>query len=246
MKKLFITTTLLLTTLLASGQCLENRHSTNWFDGWISCNTSPNPISSYGNTHWIKYDLGHIYTIYKTKLWNSNDPSHLDYGIMNYNIDYSIDGNTWINLGSFTANQATGLPQYEGDFGADFNGASARYVIITPTSNYGGACYGFSEMMFNLDGTLSVTENELNTDLTIQSFPNPFNDDFTLLINTPINEEINYKVIDILGREVIKNTLKNVTNTNAITINTKHLITGIYFVQIQQGKYTKSLKIIKK
>jgi len=245
MKKLFITFALL-TSLLSSGQCLENRHNTNWFDGWVSCNTSPNPISSYGNTHWIKYDLGHVYTIYKTKLWNTNDPSHLDYGIMNYTIDYSIDGNTWTNLGSFTANQATGLPQYEGDFGADFNGASARYVLITPSSNYGGSCYGFSELLFNLDGTLTVSEDELNNDLTIQSFPNPFSDEITLLINTPINDKINYKIIDILGREVLKNSLTTVTDTNAIAINTKNLKTGVYFVQIQQGKYQKSLKIIKK
>jgi hypothetical protein len=224
-------------------QCLENRHSTNWYDGWISCSTSPNPISAYGNTHWVKYDLGYTYTLYNTKLWNSNDPSHLNYGIMDYKVDYSTDGTSWTNLGTFTANQASGLSQYEGEFGPSFGGVSARYVLITPTSNYGGSCFGFSEMLFNLDGTLAVAEEELD-DFQIKAYPNPFGDTISLIINTTKDEAIQYTIYDILGRRVVQGKSEN--SNNSITIDTKNIQTGVYFVRIKQGNQEKSIKIIKK
>ena len=235
----------MLTGLTSQAQCLENRHSTNWYDGWISCTASPNPKTSYGTTHWIKYDLGYTYTLHNTKLWNSNDPSHLDYGIMDYKVDYSIDGTNWINLGSFTANQASGLSQYEGEFGPDFGGVSARYVLITPTSNYGGSCFGFSELLFNIDGSLSADETAI-ADLTVKAYPNPFSDTINIIIDTFSEKAIDYYVYDLLGRVVLKGTKNNINPRTSLTLDTQSLITGVYFIKIKQNGKSKSVKIIKK
>lgn len=246
MKKLYLLFVLIISNWQNStAQCFENRHSTNWYDGWISCSTSANPKTSYGDTHWIKYDLGYTYTIYNTKFWNSNDPSHLDYGIMNYTVDYSLDGTTWTTLGNFIANQASGLPQYEGDFGPNFNGITARYILITPTSNYGGSCFGFSEILFNLDGTLAIDEVEIES-FTAKAYPNPFYDTVNVVINTIIDTPITYTIYDILGREMSSGKTTDISRINTITINTEKLNTGVYFIKIKQGNKSESIKIIKK
>lgn len=107
-------------TPFISAQCYPDRHSTNWFDGWVSCKKSPNPIASYGETHWIMYDLGYDYVLNETKFWNANEPKNLNYGINDFSIDYSLDGITWTNLGAFNLEQASGLSTYEGNEGPRF------------------------------------------------------------------------------------------------------------------------------
>lgn len=50
-------------------------------------------------------------------------------------------------LREFEFAQATGDPFYEGSAGPDFAGAQARYLIISPLTNYGtDSCYGFGEI----------------------------------------------------------------------------------------------------
>jgi hypothetical protein len=245
-KLLFLITIALLSWQNSDAQCYADRHSTNWYDGWISCNTSTNPIASKGNTHWIMYDFGQAYQIYNLTLWNANDPDHLDYGIMNYSIDYSIDGSNWVSSGSFSLNQASGLSVYEGEQGPNLGGVSARYVLITPISNYGGSCYGLSEVKFSLEEVvLDVIDSELGFDINV--YPNPFDDIINLQVNTQFPEEsIKYAIYDVLGRKIISKTIENPSTVNSITISGKQLVTGIYFVKISHNNTEKSFKIIKK
>jgi len=127
-------------------QCLSDRHSSTWYDGWISCQTkdSPNPLR--GDSHFILYELDNIYYLYEMKIWNLNAPDLLNYDIQNVIVDVSDDGNTWTEFGQFTFSQATGKNDYEGIEEINFNGQKAKFVLFTPTSNYGGACYGLSEI----------------------------------------------------------------------------------------------------
>jgi len=131
---------------LVQAQCCQDRHSTNAHDGWISCSTSPNPISALGNTHWIRYDLGQTQQLYSSTFWNLNDPDRLPDNIKSARIDYSANGSTWSYWGTMSFVIANGKPKYEGFAGPDFNGISARYLLITPMQNFGGSCFGFSEM----------------------------------------------------------------------------------------------------
>jgi len=227
-------------------QCLPDRHSTNWFDGWISCETSANPNTSYGNTHWIMYDLGFTYTLYGSQFWNSNDPANLNYGLMDYSIDYSINGTTWTNLGNFTLNQASGLSTYEGEWGPNFDAASARYVLITPTSNYGGSCYGFHEAKFYLDETIAISE-ELNGFNTV-AYPNPFSETLSIRIHTlDSNEPIEYSIYDLLGRTITQGKITSVSENNRVDLSNEdlRLISGIYFLKMEQNNQQQTIKIVK-
>ena len=143
------------------GQCLPDRHSTDGFDGWISCNLSANPNSNNGNTHWIKYDFGQSISMHDMHIWNMNHPNYLDDGVKDILIEYSTDNSTWITVDTFTCPRASASGFYRGFRGPDLKGINARYLLITPITNYGGGCYAMSELKINT-GPKSETEFTLD------------------------------------------------------------------------------------
>ena len=246
-QKTYILIVLVLSFQFIQSQCYPDRHSTNWFDGWVSCDKSPNPIASYGETHWIMYDLGYDYVLNETKIWNANEPKHLDYGIQEFNLDYSLDGATWTNLGEFNIEQASGLSIYEGDEGPDFNSAKARYLLITPNSNYGGNCYGISELKISITDPFLIIDEEDGFNASV--YPNPFVDNINLrLVALDESTPLDYTLYDILGRSIIGSSITMIedTDTYGLTLNGNSLSIGIYILKIIQNGKEQSFKLIKK
>ena len=248
MKKLlfYISLLLVFSSQLTNAQCYPDRHSTSWFEGWISCEISPNPNTVYGESHWIMYDFGYDYVLNETKLWNANEPSQLNNGIQNYTIDYSLDGFIWTSLGEFTINQANGLSNYEGEDGPDFDSIKARFVLITPSTNYGGNCYGFSEVKFNITDPFEVIDEKDGFNASV--FPNPFKNNVNLrIISLYEDAPITYTLYDILGREIIQNIfqINSETDTYNITLNGNALSVGIYILNVEQNNKQGTFKLIK-
>ncbi len=111
------------------------------------------------------FDCGAKYSLGGLFIWNYNDTDHLDYGFKDVVISYSEDGNTWTDYGNFTLAQcsASDNTNYEGNTATntttdnraiDFDGTCARYIRITPTSNYGGSMYGLSEIRLFMQKTV--------------------------------------------------------------------------------------------
>lgn len=250
MKSLYIYTilfTLILGMQTSNAQCFKDRHSTNWYDGWVSCKPSPNPISSYGETHWILYDLGYNYILNDTKIWNANEPKHLDYGINEYTIDYSLDGIVWENLGKFNIEKASGLSTYEGVEGPNFNATKARYVLITPSSNYGGDCMAMSEIKMAITDPFIVVEESEGFNASIS--PNPFQNEINLrIVALEQNLKVDYTLYDIMGRTITNNTISLIENEQnyQLPINTNNLSTGIYILKINQNGKEKTFKLVKR
>lgn len=145
-------------------QAYPDRHSTNAFDGWISCDPSPNPSSGHGVSHWIRYDLGQVRTIYDLTFWNMNHPEYITSGIRNVIVEYSNNGSNWTMLDTFTIPKASGSGFYEGINGPDLDGVNARYVLMTAVDNYGGGCYGLSEIRI-------YTQNKTEDDFVLAYSP---------------------------------------------------------------------------
>lgn len=228
-------------------QCYPDRHSTNWFDGWVSCETSTNPIPSYGETHWIMYDLGYDYVLRETKLWNANETNHLDYGINEYNIDYSLDGIEWSNLGVFNLERANGSSTYQGMEGPNFNETKARYVLITPTSNFGGECFGLSELKISITDPFIVVEEEDGYNASV--YPNPFVDRISLrIVSLAQNTPVHFSLYDIMGRQIMSNSISiSEDNQNyQLPIDGNALSMGIYILTTNQNGKEKSFKIVKR
>ncbi|MEW4925724.1 T9SS type A sorting domain-containing protein [Algibacter sp. 2305UL17-15] len=248
MKNLYIYITLALTLSmhLIQAQCYPDRHSTNWYDGWVSCETSPNPISSYGETHWIMYDLGYDYVLNETKFWNANASKHLDYGINEYTIDYSLDGVTWENLGKFNLEQASGTSTYQGIEGPNFNATQARYVLITPNTNFGGDCFGISELKISITDPFIVVKEEDGFNASV--FPNPFFENISLrIVSLNENTPVNFSLYDLMGRTITSNTItiSEDSQNYQLPINGSALSVGIYILKINQNGKEKTFKIIK-
>lgn len=104
------------------------------------------------------YDLGYIYQIKDTKIWNYNTAGATADGFRNTNIDYSLDGINWTTASTITLPQASGNPNYTGYMTNALSGIQARYVLFTANNTWGtGACAGLSEVRFEVEAiSLSV------------------------------------------------------------------------------------------
>ena len=158
--KRFLIFTISCFIILHSGysQCYPDRHNTNWFDAWVSCQASQNPNPVRGVGHWIQYDFGQVYLVGESHFWNANVPDFTNRGLNQIVIDYSADGVNWNELGVFNLAESNGSAFYEGISGPDFNGAKARYVLITANSNHGGDCYSLAEIRFNVQNSAVPVE----------------------------------------------------------------------------------------
>lgn len=139
-----------------SAQSHPDRHTTNAFDGWLSCSPSANPNAIHGSSHWIRYDFGQAYALHDITFWNMNHPDYITSGLKNVIIEYSTNGSSWTTLDTTTIPKANASGMYEGVHGPDLQGVNARYLLITAVDNYGGGCYGLSEIrVYTQDQTAS-------------------------------------------------------------------------------------------
>jgi hypothetical protein len=204
MKKIILFIILLTGAMQSGGaQCFPNRHSTNFFDGWISCELaeSPNPVR--GKSHFIMYDYSKVFKLGQTEIWNTNDPGHLDWGMRDVIIDYSLDGINWIEAGQYTFPQASGLSTYEGEPGPNLNDIEARYLLITGVSNYGSNdCFGLSEFRISAEEVI-ISDVENVTELTcvgVTLYPNPFTDNLTFTLAPGCDGDLDYRLYDASGK----------------------------------------------
>lgn len=166
MKLSYIISTILCFICLAEAQsqCYFDRHDTSEQTAWESCTESNNPNPARGVGHWIMYDFGQNYDLGQMHFWNYNYPGETNKGVEGIIVDYSVNGSNWLGGITHTMDEANASGFYEGQTGPQLGGITARYVILTFSSNHGGSCYGFAEMRIGLyedpcdDITLNVDE----------------------------------------------------------------------------------------
>lgn len=170
---LVIIITLLMTSSLSSQQCLEDRHTTNITDAWLSCQKTLNPNQVSGNSHWILYNFEAIKNLYESTLWNINHPDFLDFGVKRIRIDHSMDKINWTYWGEYNFSKAPARSDYLGEQGPDFDGLSTKHILLTVIETHGDlSCAGFSEIkiftedsncpgtiVFDADDDIYGTEN---------------------------------------------------------------------------------------
>ncbi len=216
-----------------------DRHNTTLENSWMSCTPAMNPNDTYGNSHWIMYDFGTTYALYQSTFWNVNAYEHSDNGIQDLQIDYSLDGEHWINWGRYNLSKAGETGTYQGEQGPNFDGLVARYFLITASTNYGGTCYGLSE--FKVESTpvtISETTDEL-VGLDISASPNPFSDLCKVSIGEELTGDVIYKISDLSGR-VVKQGLMHSTD---LMIDGSQWVSGVYVVTILHSTGSKSIKL---
>ena len=231
----------------AFSQCFPDRHNTTWYDGWISCSASQNPNQERGISHWIMYDFGYTYHLGKSHIWNTNAVDYLQDGIQTAVIDVSVDGMNWMEVGEFTFEKAPGITTYEGFEGPDLTGIEAKYMLITAISNFGGQCYGFSELKVEVNGITNTPVMEAIDDcLGVRVFPNPVSQISSIDVITPCNnEQVKFRLLDITGKTIIEGEFTPLNEISPLNLNVGSLDNGTYFLHVfQQGASTRE-KIIK-
>ncbi len=138
-----------------------------------------------------------------------------------------------------TTNDATGNRIIKiTDAGA---GSSATTIVAAQDGIfYKGICFApvGSESPF---ANLSSISKTINAGLNIHVFPNPSANQFMLAIQSSSKEKVEIIVADVYGKKVYQASGFG----NSQYSFGKELISGIYFVQVIQGKNIKTLKLIK-
>ncbi len=132
-------------TVDGSGLDASDQHDAKSEDSWLSANAQKPPV-------WIQYQFDNVYKLDQMWVWNSNSGLEwlLGFGVKTATIEFSVDGITWTVLpGVPQFAQGTGYTGYAHNTTVNFNGAVAKFVRLTITSNWGGlAQYGLSEVRF--------------------------------------------------------------------------------------------------
>lgn len=215
--------------------CNLTNHSVNINDSWESCETASNPNPIRNNSHWVKYDLGYVYSLGASHFWNYNVEGETDKGMKNISIDISLNGSDWTEVASFQLSEASGTTDYEGEEGPHFNELDARYILITAIDTWGDSCAGLSEVKFDIEGTVSVSDIE-KVNHSISLFPNPAMQSISIESDFDLREII---IINATGQE-----LNRMPYTSWVDIS--YLPAGIYFLKsVSHSNETRTTKFIK-
>ena len=228
-------------------QCFPDRHNTNWFDSWISCETAPNPNQSRGDSHWILYNLNHKYKLGQMHVWNTNSTDILDYGLREVLIDISDDGINWTEIGLYNFEKSEGFSTYEGFDGPNLEGLEAKFVLLTALSNWGGSCYGLSEIRIDVNGTVSnILPPDHDDCISVELFPNPIVNNSKVKIKLKCgNDIINYSIQDITGKVVLNGQSKPINYEAVIENQFLDLAAGSYIFSLKQNNISVKKKLIK-
>ena len=108
--------------------------------------------------------------------------------------------------------------------------------VITPDSNLEGVG------RFFIHTTASTMSNEYSSTNLLNVFKLPNNNFITVEGLSTQSNQTNLKLYNILGKEVLSNTLTN--NTNTQTVSTQGLSAGIYVIKLESGNNIITKKLI--
>ncbi|MGJ8549131.1 T9SS type A sorting domain-containing protein [Winogradskyella wichelsiae] len=92
-----------------------------------------------------------------------------------------------------------------------------------------------------LESSVALNVNQFNS-IEFQLFPNPAKNKVKIVLNNSQVETIKIKVYDVQGKRV---NISHKTDGNEIILNTSHLSSGLYFVELQNGAIKSIQKLIK-
>jgi hypothetical protein len=119
-------------------------------------------------------------------------------------------------------------------------------IKFVATSAYGNNLY-IDEVNLHA-GAPTNRYIEISSVNTFEVYPNPFQNQTTLNINTTKAERISFEVVDLLGNKVMSQDLGVVNGLYRQSIDASSWNAGIYFINItssEGGSITKKINVIK-
>jgi len=87
-----------------------------------------------------------------------------------------------------------------------------------------------------------INPNNKSTQFNIMAWPNPSTKSFNLMVDSFSDKPVNVVIANITGRIISEFKVKN--DMNSIHFG-DDLQSGIYFVKVKQGEYSKTIQVVK-
>ncbi len=192
----------------------------------------------YNETNWTIKDASG--TIVASRINNANDSLYIDTlslptGCYTFEMtDDNCDGISWWFYSYYDVDPGAG---------------QARFVKLTSlglVKNFNGDFGCNIKERFTVGYVLDVDEIE-SDDSKVELFPNPAQDKIELQFDLAKNEKVKYSIVDLTGKK-LKSDNVQVTKSSLLTVDTKDLKDGIYFIscEFENGSSTSKKFIIKR
>jgi len=243
--------------------------------GGAGCHTGVSPVAtakiyidSAGGVPVTKYTAGKTYTIKVVGKHPTND----EYGFQFAAVSGS--GSAQVQAGTFGSSlpanvrktTLSGLDLIEHSDHLATVGAADSFVTsfswTAPASSVGNVTLYLSVNAINGNHIADVNDYSANTSLIVPAYPtassvnelkqtaqvsiypNPVNDNMTVHMNGG-KGTYSIRVLDVLGRTILTNSIEATAITNSTTVNTSNLVSGIYTVVIENELNRNAVQILK-
>ena len=112
-------------------------------------------------------------------------------------------------------------------------------VVLGPEGKIWYANHTLNKVVKIEPSTIILGENEIGLETNTSIFPNPATDYISIDKSNFSDGNIQLSISDISGKEVLQ-----IPNLTKNTVNISHLASGFYFVNIDNGKYKTSKKLV--
>ena len=128
---------------------------------------------------------------------------------------------------------------------SDLNGGGIRYKLVM--EDLDGCRHSFNDMILVTDSNV-VTDRidfKLPQDLSLSSYPNPFNPTATIEFDLPVRADVKLSVFNIQGQQVAKLVNQTVNaGSHSIIFDGSDYPSGLYFARLQAGEHTQTHKLM--
>lgn len=121
----------------------------------------------------------------------------------------------------------------------EFEGTGTGNIVLRRT------CFGNCQVADTTGSTTGIISNPAAEQLQVSLYPNPTQNNATLIVSTSKSQTVNIIVTDLSGRAVINQTIDKTNGTNLVDLNIAELNNGVYLVLVIDGEQSLTQKLIK-
>jgi hypothetical protein len=211
-------------------KAIDNEGMNNPDSRWMSNAIMPDTIS---------FDMGNIYSLDSLQIsfykWESNR-------LYKYSLSCSKDSLNWDAVVTDVWSDSLEWTAIE------FDSTQARFLKLILLENNQSSTSGIWEIkLFGPEGVTNVNnETETPNSYTLsQNYPNPFNPSTKIIYIIPEKTNVNLKIFDLLGAEVVELINGEMEpGKYSVEFNASNLPSGIYLYRLQAGLFVQTRKMI--
>ncbi|MES2379900.1 MAG: T9SS type A sorting domain-containing protein [Bacteroidota bacterium] len=233
------------------GTCYGAHYTTTWLGGATSAATGSNPYTQTltGVTSFSPFGVG------------SNGTLPVKYLSFNGSLNNNISTIVWATAGeinnagfdverSFDNKTFTKVAFVKGN-GTTNNTSKYEYTDIIGGNNVNAVYYRLKQIdfdaVYNYSKTILLINNQNEIEETAAVYPNPFNHNLTIDINSFNNKNVEVVITDLNGKTIGSQVFDlniGITKLDISTMST-NLQSGIYFVKTITDSKTQTFKVVK-